>query len=55
MQQMTGTSATQPSHFVAHPDGARYEADDLTHNVARDVTSAATERPTLAEPLRKGK
>ena len=55
MQQMTGTSATQPSHFVAHPDGARYEADDLTRNAAGDVTTAATERPTLAEPLRKGR
>ena len=55
MQQMTGTSATQPSHFVAHPDGARYEADDLTRKAAGDVTTAATERPTLAEPLRKGR
>ena len=55
MQQMTGTSATQPSHFVADPDGARYEADDLSHGAAGDITAASTERPTLAEPLRKGR
>ena len=51
MQQMTGTSATQPSHFVADPDGARYEADDLSHDAAGDITA----RPILAEPLRKGR
>ncbi len=55
MQQMTGTSATQPSHFVADPDGARYEADDLSHGAARGITAVSTERPTLAEPLRKGR
>ena len=55
MQRMTGTSATQPSHFVAHPDGARYEADDLTHAAAGAITTASAERPTLTEPIRKGR
>jgi nucleotide-binding universal stress UspA family protein len=27
MDQKTGTAGTQPSHFVADPEGARYESD----------------------------
>ena len=58
MSQMTGTSASQPSHFVAHPDGARYEADEadgISHNVADDVTTGTSEHPNFAEPLRLGR
>lgn len=29
MQPISDTAATQPSHFVADPDGARYESDAL--------------------------
>lgn len=28
MQEISATAPTQPSHFVADPDGARYESDD---------------------------
>lgn len=39
MQTMTGTAVTQPSHFVADPDGARYESDDLRLHAPDAVAS----------------
>ena len=30
MQEMSATAPNQPSHFVADPDGARYESDNRT-------------------------
>jgi hypothetical protein len=49
MQPMSGTAATQPSHFVADPDGARYEADDLQRHApdAADTVSAAAPAPRV--------
>jgi len=41
MQFGTGTAATQPSHFVADPDGARYEPDVLERH-APDATAAVS-------------
>lgn len=40
MHSDTGTAATQPSHFVADPVGARYESDDLARYSPDSVTAA---------------
>ena len=55
MKQMTGTSATQPSHFVADPDGARYEADDLSRHSPDTAEAASTEHADRRAPLRVGR
>jgi nucleotide-binding universal stress UspA family protein len=47
MQPVSGTAATQPSHFVADPDGARYESDDLSRH-APDATTSVAEPETAA-------
>lgn len=44
MQPMSGNAATEPSHFVADPDGARYKSDDLrqhTPDASHAVSPAA--------------
>ncbi|QNE46725.1 universal stress protein [Glaciihabitans sp. INWT7] len=38
---MSGTAPTQPSHFVADPDGARYESDSRAAHSASAVHLAA--------------
>ena len=45
MQPMSGTAATQPSHFVADPDGARYEPDDLYPHVSDATAVPAAPHP----------
>lgn len=42
---MSGTAATQPSHFVADPDGARYESDDLSRRAPDAATMGSAHHP----------
>lgn len=46
MQPISGTAVTQPSHFVADPDGARYESDDLQRHAPDATTSASAPQKT---------
>ena len=45
MHPISGTAATQPSHFVADPDGARYESDDLRRHTPDAATAASALHP----------
>jgi nucleotide-binding universal stress UspA family protein len=47
MQPINGTSATQPSHFVADPDGARYEPDDLHRHSSDPAPAPITRSPRV--------
>jgi nucleotide-binding universal stress UspA family protein len=49
MQPMSGAAASQPSHFVADPDGARYEPDDLQRHApdAAHTVSAVAPAPRV--------
>jgi nucleotide-binding universal stress UspA family protein len=49
MQPMSSTAASQPSHFVADPDGARYESDDLQRHApdAAHTVSAVAPAPRV--------
>ena len=45
MHPISGTAVTQPSHFVADPDGARYESDDLQRHTPDEATAASALHP----------
>ncbi|MET4704753.1 universal stress protein [Frigoribacterium sp. UYMn621] len=45
MQPMNGTAATQPSHFVADPDGARYESDSRVNHKPEAAHTESAVRP----------
>lgn len=45
MRQMSGTAVTQPSHFVASPNGARYESDHIQGHAADAAGSVSAVHP----------